>query len=59
MKDLDYWNLFYETGRIDDYLQYACTSEESQMKQQGQEEAGYEGNGNRDGIIRIADWRIR
>lgn len=38
MKTADYWDLFYETGRVDDYLQYACTSEESQLEKSGQEE---------------------
>ncbi len=59
MKDLDYWNLFYETGRIDDYLHYACTSEESQLKQQEQREAEHAGASDRIGTVSIADWGIR
>lgn len=34
----DYWKLFEKSGKIDDYLLYACTSEESQLE--GREEGG-------------------
>ncbi len=29
MKNESYWNLFEKTGNINDYLNYACTSEQS------------------------------
>lgn len=38
MKD-DFWKLFEKTGSIDDYLSYACTSEDWQAF--GREEGEY------------------
>ncbi|MDR1700650.1 MAG: hypothetical protein LBR68_05615 [Lachnoclostridium sp.] len=58
MKGTDYWNLFYETGRIDDYLQYACTSEESQLNSAATEEADHAGKHNGYGSRVITHWRL-
>ena len=30
MKNAEYWNIFELTGNINDYLNYACASEERQ-----------------------------
>lgn len=56
MKDLDYWNLFCETGRIDAYLQYSCTSEESQLHRSQDREGKDAGERDRDGAFGISHW---
>lgn len=56
----DYWKLFEETGSISAYLNYACTSEESQSY--GREEGGHgdePGDRDRNGFISHANWRLR
>lgn len=59
MKNADYWNIFELTGSIDDYLNYACASEERQ--EMGSEEGGQtdeSGDSSGDGFISHARWRI-
>lgn len=58
MRD-DIWKLFEKTGNIDDYLSYACTSEESQSY--GREEGGYgdeSGDNHGNGVVGYAHWRV-
>lgn len=64
MKDEIYWKLFEKTGNIFDYLNYACTSEESlnasrtilEDKKVGSVERSGDSNGN--GVISNAHWGI-
>ena len=47
MKETEYWDVFYQTGKVDDYLNYACTSEESQhQREKERSEHGRESDGN-------------
>ncbi len=58
MNESEYWNLFCQTGKVDDYLHYACTSEEGQCQNKKEcEQDGRDSNGN--GIVRISHWGIR
>lgn len=53
----DYWKLFEKSGKVNDYLLYACTSEESQLE--GREEGGRceePGVGDWNGFISHVDW---
>lgn len=54
-----YWEVFKQTGNISDYLNYACTNEESQNnpKKEG-ERGGNTGNRDWDGVSRHASWRL-
>lgn len=50
MKDVEFWNVFEETGSIDAYLLYACSSEKTQLDEgeegENNHESGkYYGNG--------------
>ena len=48
MKDEASWKIFCKTGNVEDYLNYACTNEESQQK--GHTQVGCENDaGKRDG----------
>lgn len=67
MKNAEYWNIFELTGNINDYLNYACASEERQeaerdaereLKQKEGGQADESGNGNGNGFISHAHWRI-
>lgn len=55
----DFWRLFEKTGSVDDYLNYACTCEESQSfgREEG-ERCDEPDNGHRNGFIGHADWRL-
>lgn len=59
MNHADYWNIFELTGSIDDYLNYACASEERQEREQkegGQADESGDGSGN--GFISHARGRV-
>ena len=67
MKNAEYWNIFELTGSVNDYLNYACTSEgkqnleqklecESEQKEGGQ--ADESGNSHGDGFVGYAHWRV-
>lgn len=50
MKDVEYWNVFEQTGSVDAYLLYACASERSELEQSQEgerrnESGKYYGNG--------------
>ncbi len=36
MKDLDYWDRFLNTGRIEDYLAYRTEEEDEQKRNEGE-----------------------
>lgn len=58
MKDREYWDIFLKTGKVDDYLHYACTSEESQHRNEKERsEHGRDSNG--DGTFCITHGGIR
>ena len=58
MKDKEYWDIFYQTGKVNDYLHYACTSEESQHRNvKERSENGRNSNG--DGTFGISHGGIR
>lgn len=42
MKDVEYWNVFEETGSIDAYLLYACASERTEFDKGEEGEREYE-----------------
>lgn len=59
MNNADYWNIFELTGSIDDYLNYACASEERQ--EMGKEEGGQadeSGDSSGNGFISHARGRV-
>ena len=67
MKNAEYWNIFELTGNINDYLNYACASEERQKLEQKlkleseQKEGGQadeSGNSHGDGFVGYAHWRV-
>jgi hypothetical protein len=57
MNEINYWNQFYGTGKIEDYLQYKqCLKEEKKqqtedldlkVKEESPYAGFYDGNGNR------------
>lgn len=50
------WNTFWETGRIDDYLEI-CREKESDREQEVRQN-GAEPCNDRNGFKRDADWRL-
>ena len=67
MKNAEYWNTFELTGSINDYLNYACASEERQeleqkseykSEQRGGGQADESGNSYGDGFVGYAHWRV-
>lgn len=59
MKNLNDWKLFEKTGSIEDYLNYACASEEKQLENRktGGETVEF-GDRDGDGAVCHARWRI-
>ena len=57
MQTNEQWDKFYQTGSIDDYLQYACASEGTQLNgfRKGSEQNA--GNSAGNGAGSIAHWR--
>lgn len=56
----DYWKQFEQTGNINDYLNYACASEERQEKDREKSEAFDEsGDCTGHGAVSYARWRLR
>ena len=59
MNYADYWNIFELTGSVDDYLNYACASEEWQeMEQKEGGQTDESGNSSGNGFISHARGRI-
>ena len=67
MESVNYWNIFELTGSINDYLNYACASEERQELEQKEEQesmkkeggqADESGNSHGDGFVGYAHWRV-
>ncbi len=42
MKDVEYWNVFEQTGSVDAYLLYACANESAESIQSEEGEKTYE-----------------
>ena len=58
MKDDD-WNLFCQTGMIEDYLHYACTNEDLAAANEFDERSGEDaGKSNRHSFTFVSDGRI-
>ncbi|MSS62536.1 hypothetical protein [Velocimicrobium porci] len=56
----DYWKQFERTGSINDYLNYACASEEWQAQEKEESESLDEsGNCTGNGLVSHACWRLR
>lgn len=53
----DYWKKFEESGRINDYLDYVHMKSDWQMDKEGANQ-NESGNGDRNGLIGDADWRL-
>lgn len=53
----EYWKKFEETGCIDAYLDYVRMKNDWQMDKEGASQ-NEPGNGDRNGIVGNADWRI-
>lgn len=59
MKNLDNWKQFEKTGRVLDYLNYACASEEKQLENRKTGGQTIEfGNCDGDGTVGYACWRL-
>ncbi len=59
MKNMNYWEVFEQTGSIDAYLHYACTSENNVRSEEKEGDiSARPGDGYRDGIISGAYWGI-
>lgn len=58
MKEQKYWDRFFQTGSIGDYLQYACTSEESQLEAQTRGRNAHDREGDGDGPCCDPDWGV-
>lgn len=55
----EYWKLFEKSGSINDYLSYACTTEESQENGRLESREKYEsGDRNGNGFIGDAGRRV-
>ena len=67
MEDVNYWNIFELTGNINDYLNYACASEERQeleykleceLEQREGGQADESGDSHGNGFVGYAHWRV-